>query len=308
MSTVLPLSKTSDHRQSKFAGATTILTGFSINASGTPAAFEQKFKQITDKINLNETCIVFVDVLRATTTINAVLAVGCLGVQFLPRPSSRIYDMSPEHEEIGGVWLVGGEENGAPIVGGVIGNSPITVDPKVFRNKFLRFYSTNGSQALKQATTAPVPAGIFLASLANTEVTVDAILAGGFRRVFVICGGFYQNYTIEDTVAAGRIIGRLAQKTKGGFNFDDEARVMKMVAEGYGFSDERLISELLEGQVAKILERVGRLEDVRACITGEGIDTLWRAMVCTAVTVKYHGSTPLLVSLVPGRSDDEYIK
>ena len=155
------------------------LSAYRIFTSSTPTSFDRKMAHVPMAYRLTVAAIM-IDVLRATTTVHACLAAGSRGVVLSIKPTNGGYDLTPP---CGGAadWIFGGEENGLPIPGGKVGNSPL-VERNILSGKYLKFYSTNGARALAAIDDANV-GGIFLASLANIEVTVLDVVKRGFQVI-----------------------------------------------------------------------------------------------------------------------------
>lgn len=269
------------------------LSRYSILASPSPPAFTNKYNQIQDELNFDKTAMVFADIFRATTTVNGAGAAECRGIHLCVKPRNGVYDLTPPFIQDNCQWIFGGEENGQAIPGGDIGNSPLAVNQIEFVDRFLKFYSTNGARAL-EAITKTRAGTVFLMSLANIEVTVDAILAQGFKHIWFVGGGFYGNATLEDNVATGRAIEILTRKTGFKLERDDEAVMMHKVADSYGDDDGQLIADLVNGQVAGVLNSVSRLEDIPACVNGTGMKELWREMRQTVIELEWFKDIPIL--------------
>ena len=75
---------------------------------------------------INNKTIIVVDVLRATTTITAALAAGCLEVIPVPTPEEAIALRERLDDER---VLLGGERNVLKIPGFNLGNSPLEYTP-----------------------------------------------------------------------------------------------------------------------------------------------------------------------------------
>lgn len=242
----------------------------------------------------------FVDVLRATTTLVAVGGAGCKGIVVDKKPSRGNYAFVPpffKDQE----WVFGGELNGSPIQGtdahgnlldGVISNSPLSVNQTTFGGKYLRFFSTNGAAAFQALSKAKF-SSIFALSLANIEATANALIDAKPERIWIVGGGFYGGATIEDSVAAGFLIRALLNR---GFasreDLDDEAETMRIHALHFQARDKirstELASRLRNGQVAKLLTGIGQGKDVNACISGAGMLGTWRSMAKIALACRDH--------------------
>lgn len=273
------------------------LSSYKILGSVSPATFRQKFKQVpdTNPPYLSSSGAVFVDILRATTTLVAVGAAGSKGIVVDKKPQDSIYSFTAPilpHES----WVFGGEFNGSPITGidgcgervvGVIDNSPRSVRRETFESKYLRFFSTNGADAF-DALTPAMFASISALSFANIAVTAADLVERNPERVWLVCGGFYGGSSVEDTVAAGFLIKRLVEigyATED--QLDDEAQEMvvhaKYFQHGREFLEQELLTRLQQGQVFKLLDKRGHGGDVETCINGNEIPDLWDSMRQTAL-------------------------
>ena len=186
----------------------------------------------------------FVDVLRATTTITAALSAGVKKILPVMEPKQAL-TMKKILEEADparkGTILLGGERKGVKIDGFDLGNSPESYTPEVVGGKTLIFSTTNGTRAIliferNSGTAEPVSqtfrpakggpslrriqnpppqaAGTryFLASFLNARELVSRLRAGGFRSVGIVCSGTDRRYTEEDILLAGLLVSRLAKE------------------------------------------------------------------------------------------------
>lgn len=284
------------------------LSQYKIFGSCSPATFEEKLLQVqkSRNSNLESSAAVFIDILRATTTLVAVGASGCKGivVDKKPKPDEKDKKKKVDYPFVAPFfksedWVFGGELNGSPIVGidangkklkGVIDNSPLTVKGSTFQGKYLRFFSTNGAAAFDALTIAKFKS-VYAMSLANIEATAQALVNDKPTRIWLVGGGFYGGATIEDSVAAGFLINRLADlgyvNTK---QLDDEAETMRIHASSFKQGKEILDSELLtrlkNGQVSKLLCGLGHDKDVIACINGKHMAQTWEEMKSFALVCR----------------------
>lgn len=243
--------------------------------SATPEAFALKSHHLPTE---PQTAVVIIDVLRATTTWTAIAAAGARGI----RISVKDYTKNQTAPMPGDFWLQAGERDGAPMPGGVIGNSPTEVSADVFQDASVVFFSTNGARAVEAATE--FSNNVYLACLPNIHATCRAIAADGMRNVVFVAGGFYGAATLEDTVCAGRGLRDLIdQGVLSPSMIDDESR-MAIAAADVFVDDMQLINALQDAQVGRLLERIGRGADVEAVVNGCGIDqTIWASMQSTVL-------------------------
>jgi len=271
-----------------------VLRGFNVFCSLTPASFAAKIQHFDSK-QRKKTAGIFVDVLRATTTLNVIGALGVEGVHLAVKPQLGGYDFTPPVFPEA-KWLFDGEEHGRPIAGGLIGNSPAAAANEQFSGAFLKFFSTNGARALETLVNAEL-GGVYLLSMANIATTMAKVAAAGFENIWLLGGGFYGSMTLEDTVCCGRAIAWLvAHAEKREADLDDESRIALHVAATYEEDDDRLVHDLGDSQVAKLLQTIGHGADVSISVDGRGLSNrLWQQMRDTIMGLTTIGATHLLV-------------
>ena len=281
------------------------LSGYGVFTSSTPLSFDQKITHVPMAYRPN-VAVIMIDVLRATTTLHACVAAGSRGVLLSIKPTTGVYGLTPPFGRATD-WVYGGEENGLAIPGGMIGNSPLDVECDAFAGKFIKFFSTNGARALAAIDDAGV-GGVFLASLANIEITALEAIRRSFRVVWFVCGGFYGSCTLEDTVCAGRGIRALLESAAFSHDrLDDEARIADHAARQYAQDNTRLVADLRRGQVGILLKHIGRDADLDA-VVGRGMPAdLWRRMTTTVVMRRKVSGTSMFVAEPGGRSKDDAV-
>lgn len=286
------------------------LARFKVFGALTPKAFVDKCSQVPAD-SVSTTATVFIDILRATTTLVAVAAAGATAVFVDVKPETGDYPFTPPDNLVGfDQWVYGGELDGRPIIGtgldgeavqASVGNSPTSIQLGQFENTALRFFSTNGSRALGALMLAR-PMSIHAMSMANLDKTIDQVLEGSPERIWLACGGFYGGMALEDTVAGGFAVMRILN---AGFatedELDDEALTMLMLARYYMETDYRLRGDLLTSrlqnlQVGSLLTKIGHASDIQASLEGTGMQTgLWEAMSRVTLSIP-SPSVPLLIT------------
>lgn len=263
------------------------LARYRILASFTPASFAAKWPHIGRR----RIAIVFLDILRASTTAVAAIARGARGLHLAVKPADGRYDFTPPvlpHEN----WVGGGEENGQPVPGGVIDNSPLGIAAADLEGKYVKFFSTNGARALQEVLRAE-NADVFMACLANIETTMGAVAQGNYDTAWLVSGGFYGSGCLEDTVAAGRAISCLVESDPR-WHLDDDALMMHRVAEFFP-DDAALLAAMPDRQVPRLLSDLDKADDVAGSITGAGLGSIWQRMSKLVVKVAYVDGVPLLL-------------
>ncbi len=271
-----------------------VLHGFNVFCSLTPSSFAAKIRHF-DADQRKRTAGIFVDVLRATTTLNVIGARGVEGVHLAVKPQLGGYDFTPPVFPEA-KWLFDGEEHGRPIAGGLIGNSPAAAANEQFGGAFLKFFSTNGARALEALVDAQL-GGVYLMSMANIATTMAKVAASGYENIWLLGGGFYGAMTLEDTVCCGRAIAWLIEHAeRREAELDDESRIALHAAATYAEDDDRLVRDLGDSQVAKLLHMIGHGADVSISVDGRGLSSrLWLRMRDTIMSLTTVGATHLLV-------------
>ena len=144
-----------------------------------------------------------VDVLRATTTVVAACAAGC--VRIIP-----VSDSGAARERAAlftaGEVLMAGERGGEPIPGFHLGNSPLEFTPERVRGRTILLTTTNGTAAMLGAGSAGAGA---VAALTNVSAVARWALAQG-RDLAVLCSGDDGSFSLEDAVCAGLLVSDVA--------------------------------------------------------------------------------------------------
>lgn len=190
-------------------------------------------------VGYRPTAAVFIDVLRATSTIVTALSAGAEQVIPVMEPGQalkmkELLEKSDPAKR--GNILLGGERNAVLIAGFDLGNSPASYTPERVGGKTILFSTTNGTRAIltfeRVSGTAPVTEAeknrrergpsvgqgmltipthartrSFIASFLNARALVEKLRP--FDSVGIVCAGTELHYTEEDTLLAGLIVSRL---------------------------------------------------------------------------------------------------
>lgn len=148
-------------------------------------------------------CLV-VDVLRATSTLVALLEAGCQDVQLEPT-------VADARAAAGSDRLLCGEEGGIRPAGFHYGNSPAEYSGLDLRGRSVTFATTNGTKALQLALRSPlVLAGCMLNGPAAAALAVREAEARGLD-LQVVCAGRMNGtvFALDDAFCAGYLVGLL---------------------------------------------------------------------------------------------------
>ena len=188
----------------------------------------------------------FIDVLRATTTITAALAAGAEKVIPVMEPDQalrmkRLLEKSDPAKK--GSLLLGGERKGLPIEGFDLGNSPAAYTPERVAGKTILFSTTNGTRAILtferksgqspesgegdpprrggpslRQSAPPMPAAPRTRSFLGSFLSARALTGRlqEFPTLGIICAGTDRHYTEEDILLAGLVVSRLLRPWETG--------------------------------------------------------------------------------------------
>lgn len=213
---------------------------------------------------LQDTTVIVVDVLRATSSIICALNGGAIKVV----PTVDAGDAVALASRLGArECVLGGERGGVRINGFELGNSPEDYLGRVVRGKTVIVSTTNGTGALHSVKSADM---VLLGSMINRTAAAKKAAAEG-NSILIVCSGTDGQPSADDLITAGALI--------------DAVRLFADVREGE-LSDMALICENLyhnwkEGSFdldsvfhVKRLKGLGFARDVEFCFIPDSTDTV----------------------------------
>jgi 2-phosphosulfolactate phosphatase len=144
--------------------------------------------------------VVVFDVLRATTTMAAALAVGVSAI-YVYRSTAAARDAAGPASD---ARLLCGEERCLPPAGFDLGNSPGAFTAS-HRGRILHMSTTNGTRAIVAARRA---GAIYPAAIVNAGAAAGALLRQP-RDVTLLCAGTDGTLALEDVLGAGAVLDAL---------------------------------------------------------------------------------------------------
>jgi 2-phosphosulfolactate phosphatase len=159
--------------------------------------------------DLSQTACVVLDVLRATTSMVTALANGACEVI----PVEDIESALKIRQQRPDVLLAGersGFRIGADLTGGIefdLGNSPREFVAAKVQNRSIVMTTTNGTRALKACAGAR---HVAVGALHNVQAVVRYVRLVKAPHLLIVCGGTYEQAALEDAIAAGALVDRLA--------------------------------------------------------------------------------------------------
>ena len=176
-----------------------------------------------DPACLADRAVAVFDVLRATTSITAALAIGAAEVRVFGDLESCLAAAAA----FNGPKLTCGERHTLPPPGFDLGNSPGQFTAAAHAGRTVFMTTTNGTKAIVAARSAAV---MVTAALVNATAAAAALAAAG-RDVTLLCSGSDGAPSLEDTLGAGAVLHALQQRTDVTVN-GDSARMALRLFEG----------------------------------------------------------------------------
>jgi len=200
----------------------------------------------------DDTIVVIIDVLRATSAICAAFEHGV--EKIIPVAS---IDEARTYKEKG--FLVGAERNGVPVDGFDFGNSPFHYMGDHVKGKTIVLTTTNGTQAIEAAKDAyKVVIGSFL--------NIDSLcswLIDENKDIILLCSGWKNKFNLEDAVFAGAVTDEISNRSEE-YNLGDACLALKYL---YKMAKENPNKFLTHSSHKERLSALNLKEDVRYCLT-----------------------------------------
>lgn len=197
------------------------------------------------------TCIV-VDVLRATTTITAMIQNGVDRVAV-----AQDATMARQWRAISPKWRLAGEEKSLRPPGFDFGNSPNEFKSANLSGLSVILSTSNGTRALRSCRPADA---VYAGALVNGPAVVRQAIADD-RDVTIVCAGtaFGTQVAMEDVYAAGKLISFAVER--GQLDITDSARIALAVVARFGTP----FSAFAASAHGRRLIALGMTADLEAC-------------------------------------------
>jgi 2-phosphosulfolactate phosphatase len=198
-----------------------------------------------------------VDVLRATTASVAACDAGCRRLVPVANEEAALAMLVRD----GSDTILAGERGGEAIAGFDLGNSPAEFTAERVGGRTVVLTTTNGTAAMLAASRA---AAAGLAALTNVTAAARWALEQG-RDVSIFCAGDKGGFSLEDTVCAGLLAGRLADASPGA-ELSEGAQAALGLGRHYGARLDRLAADSSWGR--KLLQ-LDRAADLAWCLRAD---------------------------------------
>ena len=212
--------------------------------------------------NVNNSIVVIIDVLRATSTIATVLFNGAKCII----PVDSVAECIRIGKQIEGITA--GERDGRVAEGLSYGNSPFEYPRSFVQNKTLVLTTTNGTKLLHMALGKGAKK-IITGSFPNLTAVCNYLIEQKMP-VILGCAAWNDKVNIEDTLFAGAVINRI--KTHFEINCDASQLAESMYNEG-----RNDLFEFVKSKNASHYHRLnnfGLEKDIRYCLTEDVANVL----------------------------------
>ncbi|MFB2121152.1 2-phosphosulfolactate phosphatase [Parapedobacter sp. 2B3] len=206
---------------------------------------------------LDDTTAVVIDVFRASSSVCYGLANGAQAII----PVAEIDECLAYR---GNGHLLAAERDGQVVEGFDFGNSPFSYTPEKVAGKTIVLTTTNGTRAIQQCKKAKT---VVMGSFLNISVLADW-LKGQDGHVLLVCAGWKNHMSLEDTVFAGAVANRLAAP---GIALDDAALAAQRL---YLDARENVAAFLAEASHGKRMKHLHIEQDIAFCLQEDAVATI----------------------------------
>ncbi|MBC8034988.1 MAG: 2-phosphosulfolactate phosphatase [Chitinophagaceae bacterium] len=227
-----------------------------------PALYTSLSPSLLHLYDINDTTVVIIDVLRATSTIATALHNGARSV--IPVDSiSKCIELGRQLEGI-----TAGERDGRIADGLQYGNSPFEYPASFISGKILVLTTTNGTMLLHMALEKGA-SRIITGSFPNLSA-VCHYLQQENKNVLLACAAWKGKVNIEDMLFAGAVISRIREHFLVNCDSSQMAELMYHQAKKdlYGFM------KLHNASHYHRLANYGLEKDIRYCLTADVANVL----------------------------------
>ena len=198
--------------------------------------------------------MVVIDVLRCTSSMINALANGARRI--IPVKTVReAYRLKSKYPE----YLLAGERGGTKPEDFDFGNSPLEFTREKVHDKTLIFTTTSGTAALSRCRTAK---SVLIASFLNVSSAASRAIKTASREergISIVLSGRRGHFSLEDFLCGGAVIEKL---TEHDVILSDSAFASLL---SFQQAKDSLLSQILKGEHAQNLVKLGFEEDVKFC-------------------------------------------
>lgn len=211
--------------------------------------------ELRSENHLLERTAVVVDVLRATTTMTTACQNGCSSIRPVLTPEEA-FQKAKELEDK--TVILGGERGGLKVEGFELGNSPREYREDRVKNRHIIFTSTNCTKTIYSLAGAKK---IVICSFLNMSAVAQQ-LAQEESDILIACAGLKGLFSLEDTVCAGMLVGKVTRLMGQRLRLSDSAMAAKILFNNY---KDDLLLMLKQSEWGRNIMRLGLEQDLVLC-------------------------------------------
>ena len=202
---------------------------------------------------------IVVDVLRASSTITALLGKGCSKVF----PVSTIDEAYFFKKKKG--YLIAGERNGITLPDFDFGNSPIDLEQINVKGKNVILTTTNGTKVIRKLMDSEK---VFIGCLLNAGACITKVLSLFYKQslndIYIVCAGNKGKFALDDAICAGYLVEticRLTAPQQDSLIITDAAVAVRQIYRSY----PDILSGFKESTSGQILIDLSCYDDIHYC-------------------------------------------
>jgi 2-phosphosulfolactate phosphatase len=214
--------------------------------------------KLISNYDLNKTSIVIIDIVRASSTI-------CTAISYQIEHLVSVEKIEEALALKNQGYLIGGERNGDKLEGFDYGNSPISFMDRKLEGKRLAITTTNGTRTIQQVVDSSKQYSdyeILIGAFVNYSKLFNYLIHCN-KHVLLVCSGWKDNLSIEDTLFAGKLANNLLRFNNKFEMLSDSAQHAILIYEMAGNN----IFDFIMDNSARFSQKVGQLgTDIRYCL------------------------------------------
>ncbi len=197
--------------------------------------------------------VVVIDILRATSAMVAAFEHGVDRII----PVSTVEEATPYIGREG--YIAAAERDGEVVAGFAVGNSPVAFRAMDLKGKTIVMTTTNGTKAINLAREAKQ---LVIGAFTNLTALTDWLVEQD-DNILLLCAGWKDKFSLEDSVFAGAVMDKLLESGK--FGLEEDSSISSKFL--YQAARENLMSILKAAPKRKRVEKLKLHEDVKYCLT-----------------------------------------
>ncbi len=202
--------------------------------------------------------VVFIDVLRATTSILVLLERGCAEILIAPN-----VEAAREYRRAHPTVLAAGEQGGLGPEGFDFGNSPVEFARSDLTGRRVVFATTNGTRAMH--VVRGVPLGLLACLRNRTAAAREAVAAATASELdlTLVCAGREGRFSLDDAFTAGAIVDAVLAGGAGAEQFTPTDAAIAARSLYHSFRDAGAMFRTT--RAGRNLIQIGRGDDIPYC-------------------------------------------